>query len=291
MAGLLLTGIALLALRIYADHNLELVARAISYTSEAAVVFHDEEAAKEALQAIVTREDVAQASIQLPSGRPLASWSRAMTTPWSGLEEYLAQIILPGPIEIGRTLWRDWPSLAVSLGITLQITFAALFVAAALGLLLAVLFAQSRLIELSLYPYAVILQVTPIVAIAPLIIIWVDDIRVALLICAWIVAFFPILSNTTVGLNSADHNLVDLFRLYRASRWQVLWRLRLPSAMPYFLAGLRISGGLALIGAITVVTMVCLLCAHWLGFGNGVNDGEFDGDGIEHEADNWRTHR
>jgi NitT/TauT family transport system permease protein len=169
---------------------------------------------------------------------------------WQVRANEIPSFILPGPIEIGRTLWRDWPSLAVSLGITLQITFAALFVAAALGLLLAVLFAQSRLIELSLYPYAVILQVTPIVAIAPLIIIWVDDIRVALLICAWIVAFFPILSNTTVGLNSADHNLVDLFRLYRASRWQVLWRLRLPSAMPYFLAGLRISGGLALIGAI-----------------------------------------
>jgi NitT/TauT family transport system permease protein len=169
---------------------------------------------------------------------------------WQVRANEIPSFILPGPIEIGRTLIRDWPSLAVSLGITLQITFAALFVAATLGLLLAVLFAQSRLIELSLYPYAVILQVTPIVAIAPLIIIWVDDIRVALLICAWIVAFFPILSNTTVGLNSADHNLVDLFRLYRASRWQVLWRLRLPSAMPYFLAGLRISGGLALIGAI-----------------------------------------
>jgi NitT/TauT family transport system permease protein len=96
----------------------------------------------------------------------------------------------------------------------------------------------------------VILQVTPIVAIAPLIIIWVDNIQVALLICAWIVAFFPILSNTTVGLNSTDRNLVDLFRLYGASPWQVLWRLRLPTAMPYFLAGLRISGGLSLIGAI-----------------------------------------
>jgi NitT/TauT family transport system permease protein len=103
---------------------------------------------------------------------------------------------------------------------------------------------------MSLFPYAVILQVTPIVAIAPLIIIWVDDVTTSLLICAWIVAFFPILSNTTVGLNSTDHNLLDLFRLYGASRWQVLWRLRLPTAMPYFLAGLRISGGLALIGAI-----------------------------------------
>jgi NitT/TauT family transport system permease protein len=158
--------------------------------------------------------------------------------------------ILPSPSAIGATLLRDWGSLSVSLWITLQITFAALLVAAVLGLALAVLFAQSRIIELSLFPYAVILQVTPVVAIAPLIIIWVDDIRVALLICAWIVAFFPILSNTTLGLNSADHNLQDLFRLYRASRWQVLRRLRLPTAMPYFLAGLRISGGLALIGAI-----------------------------------------
>ncbi len=158
--------------------------------------------------------------------------------------------ILPGPIAIWQTLLRDWDSLSGSLLITLKITFLALSVAAILGLVLAILFAQSRVIELSLFPFAVILQVTPIVAIAPLIIIWVDDIAISLLICAWIVAFFPILSNTTVGLNSADHNLKDLFKLYRASRWQVLTRLLLPSALPYFLAGLRISGGLALIGAI-----------------------------------------
>jgi NitT/TauT family transport system permease protein len=174
----------------------------------------------------------------------LGAWEWAVRA--NGIPAY----ILPGPILIGQTLINDWGTLQVSLIITLQITFAALFVAAVLGLALAVLFAQSRVIELSLFPYAVILQVTPIVAIAPLIIIWVDDIRIALLICAWIVAFFPILSNTTLGLNSADHNLQDLFRLYRASRWQVLRRLRLPTAMPYFLGGLRISGGLALIGAI-----------------------------------------
>ena len=169
---------------------------------------------------------------------------------WAVRANDVPSYILPGPVEIGRTLVRDWGTLRVSLWITLEITCAALFVAALLGVALAVLFAQSRMIELSLFPYAVILQVTPIVAIAPLIIIWVDDIRIALLICAWIVAFFPILSNTTLGLNSADHNLQDLFRLYRASRWQVLRRLRLPTAMPYFLGGLRISGGLALIGAI-----------------------------------------
>jgi NitT/TauT family transport system permease protein len=174
----------------------------------------------------------------------LAGWE------WMVRNNEIPPFILPGPVLIAQTLARDWSSLSVSLLVTLQITFAALVVAASLGLLLAILFAQSRVVEMSLFPYAVILQVTPIVAIAPLIIIWVDDVRAALLICAWIVAFFPILSNTTVGLNSTDRNLLDLFRLYGASRWQVLWRLKLPSAMPYFLAGLRISGGLALIGAI-----------------------------------------
>jgi NitT/TauT family transport system permease protein len=158
--------------------------------------------------------------------------------------------ILPGPLLVAQTLVRDWGTLSVSLLVTLRITAMALAVSASLGLVLAVVFAQSRILEMSLLPFAVILQVTPIVAIAPLIIIWVNDVTLSLLICAWIVAFFPILSNTIVGLRSADHNLVDLFRLYRASRWQTLWRLLLPSALPYFLAGLRISGGLALIGAI-----------------------------------------
>jgi NitT/TauT family transport system permease protein len=158
--------------------------------------------------------------------------------------------ILPGPLVIVQTLVRDWHTLSGSLWVTLQITAMALVVAVALGVSLSVLFSQSRWIELSLFPYAVILQVTPVVAIAPLIIIYVDDIRIALLICAWIVAFFPILSNTTLGLNSADHNLVNLFQLYGASRGQTLRHLRLPAAMPYFLGGLRISGGLSLIGAI-----------------------------------------
>jgi len=158
--------------------------------------------------------------------------------------------LLPGPILIARTLVADWWSLADSLLITLRITLSALLAAVVVGAALAILFAQSKWIELSFFPYAVILQVTPIVAIAPLIIIWVDDVNLSLLICAWIVAFFPILSNTTLGLNSYDHNLFDLFRLYHATPWQVLTRLRIPSALPYFLAGLKISGGLALIGAI-----------------------------------------
>jgi NitT/TauT family transport system permease protein len=158
--------------------------------------------------------------------------------------------LLPGPVVIVRTLIKDWGTLSQSLAITLSISLAALAAAAVVGAALAVLFAQSKWIEDAFFPFAVVMQVTPIVAVAPLIIIWVDNTRLSLLICAWLVAFFPILSNTTLGLNSADHNLRDLFRLYRASRLRTLWRLRIPAAMPYFLAGLRISGGLSLIGAV-----------------------------------------
>jgi NitT/TauT family transport system permease protein len=158
--------------------------------------------------------------------------------------------LLPGPIAIARTLATDWQTLAQSWWITMSIALAALAAAVVLGVGLAVLFSASKWVERSFFPYAVILQVTPIVAIAPLIIVWVNDTSLSLLICAWIVAFFPILSNTTLGLNSADRNLVDLFKLYRAKGWQRMAYLKLPSAMPYFLAGLKISGGLSLIGAV-----------------------------------------
>jgi NitT/TauT family transport system permease protein len=164
--------------------------------------------------------------------------------------ENIPRYIVPGPLLVAETLWTDGPSLLGSLLVTLRITGAALIAAALIGGAIALLFARSRVLEISLFPYAVILQVTPIVAIAPLIIIWVHNTFLALLLCAWIVAFFPIVSNTTLGLNSADRNLVELFRLYGASRWQALWQLRLPAALPYFLGGLRISGGLALIGAV-----------------------------------------
>ena len=158
--------------------------------------------------------------------------------------------ILPGPQAVAESLWTDGPSLFSSLLVTLRVTLAALAAAAILGGSIAVLFSLSRILELSLFPYAVILQVTPIVAIAPLIIIWVQQPFLALLVCAWIVAFFPIVANTTVGLNSADRNLLALFRLYGASQVQILRYLKLPTALPYFLVGLRISGGLALIGAV-----------------------------------------
>jgi NitT/TauT family transport system permease protein len=158
--------------------------------------------------------------------------------------------ILPAPSIIFKTLLSDWGTLSGALWVTLRITFAALIAAVSVGVALAILFTQSKWLERSLLPYAVILQVTPVVSIAPLIIIWVGDVNLSLLICAWIVAFFPILSNTILGLNSADHNLVSLFQLYGAGRWQTLRYLRLPAALPYFLGGLKISGGLSLIGAV-----------------------------------------
>ncbi len=159
--------------------------------------------------------------------------------------------LVPGPFLVLQTLISDWNELFPSLIITLQITIAAFVAAVVSGLLVSILFTQSKWIERSLFPYAVILQTTPIVAIAPLIIIWLkNNIFATLVVCAWIVAFFPIVSNTTLGLNSVDHNLSKVFQLYKANRWQTLLYLRLPSALPYFLGELRISGGLALIGAV-----------------------------------------
>ena len=181
-------------------------------------------------------------------------WDRTVTV------NEIPHYVLPGPERVLDTLAEKWGSLFQSWLVTLQITLLALAVAVIGGVGLAVLFNQSRWASLSIYPYAVILQVTPIVAIAPLIFIYVHDIDlwlftisdkiVGMLICAWIVAFFPVLSNTTLGLNSADHNLRDLFTIYGASRWQRLRYLQLPSALPYFLGGLRIAGGLSLIGAV-----------------------------------------
>ncbi len=162
----------------------------------------------------------------------------------------LKPYILPGPLLVFQTLASDWGELFPSLLVTFKITTLAFTVSVVSGVLIAILFTQSKWIERSLFPYAVVLQTVPIVSIAPLIIIWVKNTEIALVICAWLIALFPIISNTTLGLNSTDHNLRNLFQLYRASRWQTLWHLRLPNAMPYFLGGLRISGGLSLIGAV-----------------------------------------
>ncbi len=158
--------------------------------------------------------------------------------------------LFPAPSAIAATFIADWPALLRALANTMAVTFAAFALAIVIGVLVAVLFVQSRSIERSLFPYAVMLQVTPIVAIAPLIIILVKNTQAALVICATLVALFPIISNTTLGLRTIDPGLRDIFELNNASGWQTLVRLRIPSALPYFFAGLRISSGLALIGAV-----------------------------------------
>ncbi len=178
--------------------------------------------------------------------------------------ERIPPYVLPAPGLILRTLVNDWTLLGQSLVVTLLTTVEGFLLAAIGGVGLAVAFNQSRLVEYSLYPYAVILQVTPIVAIAPLLLIYLPQ-QAAVLACAWIVAFFPVLANTTLGLNSIDRNLADLFTLYGATRGQRLWNLKLPSALPYILGGLRIAGGLSLIGAV-----VAEIAAGSAGAGSGL---------------------
>lgn len=160
--------------------------------------------------------------------------------------------LLPAPSDIWQAFTDNFAELMSALWVTFRIVVIAFLLALVSGVALAILFSFSRIIEMALYPYAIILQVTPVISIAPLIVIWVgyDNIDAALLILAWIVAFFPILANTTLGLRSADHNLVDLFKLYGGSRWQILTRLQLPGAMPYLLSAMKVSGGLSLVGVI-----------------------------------------
>jgi NitT/TauT family transport system permease protein len=172
--------------------------------------------------------------------------------------------ILPAPTLIAKTLITDWQALWASLLVTLRTTIQGLLLAFSGGVALAILFNQSRLVEYSFYPYAVILQVTPVVAIAPLLLVYLPQ-PLAVLASAWIVAFFPVLANTTLGLRSVDRNLVDLFELYGASRMQTLLRLKLPAALPYMLGGLKIAGGLALIGAV-----VAEIAAGSAGAGSGL---------------------
>ena len=172
--------------------------------------------------------------------------------------------VLPSPFAVMQTLVVDWTILWDSLLTTLLTTLEGFIAAAVGGVALALVFNQSKWLEYSLFPYAVILQVTPVIAIAPLLLIYLPQ-QTAVVVCAWIVAFFPVLSSTTLGLNSVDRNLAGLFQLYGASRLQTLSLLKLPAALPYILGGLRIAGGLSLIGAV-----VAEIAAGSAGAGSGL---------------------
>ena len=174
----------------------------------------------------------------------LALWQALVT----GLK--VPAYLVPSPLLVLQTFITGWQPLLLALGVTMKITLLSFAVATVLGVLISFVFVQSRRIETALFPYAVLLQVTPIVAVAPLIIIWVKNPTASLVACASLVALFPIISNTTLGLRSVDPDLQSYFVLNRATRLQTLWRLRIPSALPYFFGGLRISSGLTLIGAV-----------------------------------------
>jgi len=162
----------------------------------------------------------------------------------------IPQYLFPAPTDVAKSFLDNMPMLLGSLYITAMVTLKAFCLAVLIGTLTAFLFVQSRLVEIGLFPYVVLLQVTPIVAIAPLIIILVKSTDLSLIICATVVALFPIISNTITGLRSVDTGLLSYFRMKKAGRLKTLVRLRIPSALPFFLAGVRIASGLALIGAV-----------------------------------------
>ena len=215
-----------------------------------AIAAHSAEAGTDSAVAIVVNRTSASErilSVVIPIFMvilAIAGWQAHITF------NQVPRYIMPAPLDVVTALWTDWGTLAPSLLVTLRITFMALGIALLGGVGLAIVLVQSKWIELALFPFAVILQVTPMIAIAPLLIIYMPDTQSALLTCAFVVAFFPILSNMVAGLKSVDHNLLNLFELYGASRWQTLIHLKLPSSLPYFAAGLRIGGGLSLIAAV-----------------------------------------
>ena len=174
----------------------------------------------------------------------IAAWQGLVT----GFE--LPPYLVPSPYLMMKTLFTDWVALGSSLIVTVKITLLAFVTATVAGVLISFLFVQNRSIETALFPYAVLLQVTPIVAVAPLLIIWIKDPMASMVVCAALVALFPVIANTTLGLRSVDPDLQSYFKLNHATRTQTLLRLRIPSALPYFFGGLRISSGLALIGAV-----------------------------------------
>jgi len=176
----------------------------------------------------------------------LAAWHAIVTI------YQVPKFLVPSPVLIVETMITDAPALLRALRFTAIVTLSAFFLAVVSGIAVGVLLAQNRTLEMTLWPYAVVMQVTPVIAIAPLVIIWVglDRVWLALLILAWLVAFFPMLSNTALGMKSTDHGLRNVFELYGASRWKYFRYLQLPSALPYILGGARISAGLSVIGAV-----------------------------------------
>ena len=169
---------------------------------------------------------------------------------WLVRAGWIKAYLVPPPSAVFQTMLRDWPELFGALAKTSAAALAGFALSAVLGIAIAVFLSSSRAIQQAFYPYAVFFQTVPIIAIAPLLVIWFGYGMRTVIASAFIVSIFPVIANTLTGILSTDPALRDLFRLYGASPAATLWKLRFPAALPQVLTGLRIAGGLAVIGAI-----------------------------------------
>ncbi|USK61418.1 ABC transporter permease [Peribacillus asahii] len=158
--------------------------------------------------------------------------------------------ILPKPTDVLHAALTDWHLLWPAIQITVIESIIGFLLSATIGIFVSILLASSKVLEISIYPYAIILQTIPVVAIAPIVVIWFGAGFNAIVIISFLIGFFPVISNTLMGLNSVDKNMGELFTLYNASKWKKMWKLRIPSAMPYIMAGLKVSCTLSIVGAI-----------------------------------------
>jgi NitT/TauT family transport system permease protein len=176
-----------------------------------------------------------------------AVWARAADAPpW----------LFPRPAAVLRSFVKDWDKLLPSLGWTALAAMAGFIASAAVGIVIAIVLSASPLMRRAFYPYTLFFQTVPIVAIAPMLIIWLGVGIEPVVVCAFIVSVFPVIANTLAGLLSTDPALADLFRLYGARPIAALWKLRLPSALPNIFTGLRIAAGLAVIGTVVAEFLV-----------------------------------
>jgi NitT/TauT family transport system permease protein len=162
----------------------------------------------------------------------------------------IPQYILPPPTAVLVAAFTRWADIWAALTITFLAALAGLGLSVLVGVAAALVMSQSKVIERSFYPYAVILQTIPIIAIAPLVVIWLGAGTPSVIVISFLISLFPMISNSTAGLSATDHNLANMFELYNARWWQRIAMLTFPSALPYIMTGLRISSGLAIIGAI-----------------------------------------
>ena len=199
-----------------------------------------------------TRVEESKFKFQLKYLGPVAAFIIFISL-WQAIPTLLdiKPFILPKPTDVVAAAIKDWDLLWPAMQITIVEAVIGFILSAIIGIGVSILLASSRIIEISLYPYAVILQTIPVIAIAPIVVIWFGSGFNSIVIISFLIGFFPIVSNTLMGLNSVDKNMVDLFQLYNASKWQTMWKLRIPAAMPYIMSGLKVSCTLSIIGAIT----------------------------------------